>query len=397
MIVQPKIRGFICTTAHPVGCARHVQEQIDYVTKKGVVTGGPKKVLVIGSSAGFGLASRIVSAFGNGAATFGVYFERPSDGKRTATAGWYNTAAFEKAARAKGLYAKSINGDAFSDEVKRQVADAIKKDLGQVDMVIYSLASPRRTHPKTGETFKSTLKPTKGSYTNKSMDFEKNAIIQVTLEQATPEDVDQTIKVMGGEDWQMWIELLKNEGLLAPGCLTVAYSYIGPEVTQPIYRQGTIGAAKDHLEKTAHQLDKYMAQVGGRALVSVNKALVTQASSAIPFISLYIVLLMKDMKAKGIHEGCIEQMDRLFRERLFNGRKLQDIPVDAEGRVRVDDWEVREDVQAAVKEVWKNVSTDNVLANGDVDGYNKEFLRLFGFGYDDVDYDADVDIDVKID
>jgi enoyl-[acyl-carrier protein] reductase/trans-2-enoyl-CoA reductase (NAD+) len=397
MIVQPKIRGFICTTAHPVGCARHVQEQIDYVTKKGVVTGGPKKVLVIGSSAGFGLASRIVSAFGNGAATFGVYFERPSDGKRTATAGWYNTAAFEKAARAKGLYAKSINGDAFSDEVKRQVADAIKKDLGQVDMVIYSLASPRRTHPKTGETFKSTLKPTKGSYTNKSMDFEKNAIIQVTLEQATPEDVDQTIKVMGGEDWQMWIELLKNEGLLAPGCLTVAYSYIGPEVTQPIYRQGTIGAAKDHLEKTAHQLDKYMAQVGGRALVSVNKALVTQASSALPFISLYIVLLMKDMKAKGIHEGCIEQMDRLFRERLFNGRKLQDIPVDAEGRVRVDDWEVREDVQAAVKEVWKNVSTDNVLANGDVDGYNKEFLRLFGFGYDDVDYDADVDIDVKID
>ncbi len=397
MIVQPKIRGFICTTAHPLGCARHVQEQIDYVVKKGVVTGGPKKVLVIGSSAGFGLASRIVSAFGNGAATLGVYFERPSDGKRTATAGWYNTAAFEKAARTKGLYAKSINGDAFSDEIKRQVADMIRRDLLQVDMVIYSLASPRRTHPKTGETFKSTLKPTKGVYTNKSMDFEKNEIIQVTLEQATAEEVQHTVNVMGGEDWQMWIELLKNEGLLAPGCLTVAYSYIGPEVTQSIYRQGTIGAAKDHLESTAHQLDKYMAQVGGRALVSVNKALVTQASSAIPFISLYIVLLMKDMKAKGIHEGCIEQMDRLFRERLFNGRKLKDIPVDAQGRVRVDDWEVREDVQASVKEIWKDVSTENVLANGDVEGYNKEFLKLFGFGFNEVNYNDDVEIDVKID
>ncbi|MBF0331886.1 MAG: trans-2-enoyl-CoA reductase family protein [Candidatus Omnitrophica bacterium] len=396
MIVQPKIRGFICTTAHPVGCARHVQEQIAHVIKQGVVTGGPKKVLVIGASAGFGMASRIVAAFGSGAATFGVYFERPSDGKRTATAGWYNTAAFEAAAHAKGLYAKSVNGDAFSDEIKQQVVAALKKDLGQVDMVVYSLASPRRTHPKTGETFKSTLKPTKGTYTNKSMDFEKNEIIQVTLEQATPEDVDQTVQVMGGEDWQMWIELLKNENLLAPGCLTVAYSYIGPEVTQPIYRQGTIGAAKDHLEKTAHRLDKFMAQVGGRALVSVNKALVTQASSAIPFISLYIVLLMKDMKARGIHEGCIEQMDRLFRERLFNGRKLSDIPVDAEGRVRVDDWEVREDVQAEVKEVWKDISTHNVLANGDVAGYNKEFLKLFGFGYEDVNYDADVEIDVKI-
>ncbi|MFH0754877.1 MAG: enoyl-ACP reductase FabV [Candidatus Omnitrophota bacterium] len=397
MIVQPKIRGFICTTAHPLGCARHVQEQIDYVTRNGIVVGGPRKVLVIGSSAGFGMASRIVAAFGSGAGTLGVYFERPSDGKRTATAGWYNTAAFEKAARAKGLYASSINGDAFSDEIKQQVVAALKKDLGQVDMVVYSLASPRRTHPKTGETFKSTLKPTKGAYTNKSMDFEKSEIIQVTLEQASEDEVHQTVQVMGGEDWQMWIELLMKENLLAPGCLTVAYSYIGPEVTQPIYRQGTIGAAKDHLEATAHQLDKYMEQIGGRAMVSVNKALVTQASSAIPFISLYIVLLMKDMKAKGIHEGCIEQMDRLFRERLFNGFKLKDIPVDEKGRVRVDDLEVREDVQASVSEVWKDVSTENVLANGDVEGYNKEFLKLFGFGYADVDYEADVDIDVKID
>ncbi len=397
MIVQPKIRGFICTTAHPVGCARHVQEQIDYVLRNGPLTGAPKRVLVIGASAGFGLASRIVAAFGGGAATYGVYFERPADGKRTATAGWYNTGAFEKAARAKGLYAASICGDAFADDTKRQVAAALRQNMGQVDMVVYSLASPRRVHPKTGETFKSTLKPIQGVYTNKSMDFEKSEVINVTLEQATPEDVHQTIQVMGGEDWQMWMEFLKTEGLLAPGCLTVAYSYIGPEVTQPIYRHGTIGAAKDHLESTAHQLDKFMAQVGGRALVSVNKALVTQASSAIPFISLYIVLLMKEMKARGIHEGCIEQMDRLFRNRLFNGRALKDIPVDDKGRVRVDDWEVRADVQDAVTEVWKNVSTENVLRNGDVGGYNKEFLKLFGFGFPDVDYQADVEIDIKAD
>ncbi len=397
MIVQPKIRGFICTTAHPVGCARHVQEQIDYVLRHEPLTSAPKKVLVIGASAGFGLASRIVAAFAGGAATYGVYFERPSDGKRTATAGWYNTAAFEKAARARGLYAKSLCGDAFADETKRQVADAIRKDMGPVDMVVYSLASPRRVHPRTGETFKSSLKPVCGTYTNKSMDFEKNEVINVTLEQATPEDVQQTVQVMGGEDWQMWMEFLKAEKLLAPGCLTVAYSYIGPDVTQPIYRNGTIGAAKDHLETTARQLDKFMGQVGGRALVSVNKALVTQASSAIPFISLYIVLLMKEMKARGIHEGCIEQMDRLFRDRLFNGRALQDIPVDGKGRVRVDDWEVRDDVQAAVSDVWKNVSTDNVLRNGDVAGYNQEFLKLFGFGYPDVDYNADVEIDIKAD
>ncbi|MEI8012704.1 MAG: enoyl-ACP reductase FabV [Candidatus Omnitrophota bacterium] len=397
MIVQPKIRGFICTTAHPVGCARHVEEQISHVLRNGPLAGAPKKVLVIGSSAGFGLASRIVAAFAGGAATYGVYFERPSDGKRTATAGWYNTAAFEKAARARGLYAASICADAFADDTKRQVADALRRDMGQVDMVIYSLASPRRVHPKTGEVFKSTLKPIQGAYTNKSMDFEKSEVVNVTLEQATSEDVHQTVQVMGGEDWKMWMEFLKAEGLLAQGCLTVAYSYIGPEVTQPIYRHGTIGAAKDHLENTAHDLDKFMAHVGGRALVSVNKALVTQASSAIPFISLYIVLLMKDMKARGIHEGCIEQMDRLFRDRLFNGRTLRDIPVDEKGRVRVDDWEVREDVQQAVTEVWKNVSTENVLRNGDVAGYNKEFLKLFGFGFPDVDYTADVEIDVKVD
>lgn len=397
MIVQPKIKGFICTTAHPVGCARRVQEEIDYVVRKGPVTGGPKKVLVIGASSGFGLASRIVAAFGCRAATYGVFFEKPAEDGRTATPGWYNTAAFEKAARAQGLYAKSVCGDAFSDRIKRHVVKDIKKDLGQVDMVIYSLASPRRKHPRTGETFKSTLKSIQGAYSNKSFDFDKNEVVQVSLRQATTDEIIDTIMVMGGDDWQMWMNLLQEKGLLAPGCLTVAYSYIGPEVTQPIYRQGTIGAAKDHLETTARFLDRMMRPIGGRALVSVNKALVTQASSAIPFISLYIVLLLKQMKERGIDEGCIEQMDRLFRERLFNGRKLEDIPVDDEGRVRVDDWEMREDVQRAVKNIWKNVTTENVLRNGDVPGYNKEFLKLFGFGLPGVDYSADVDIDVKID
>ena len=396
MIVQPKIRGFICTTAHPVGCARQVQEQIDVVVKKGPVRGGPGKALVIGASTGYGLSSRITAAFGSGAATIGVFFEKPSDGKRTATAGWYNTAAFEKAAHARGLYAKSLNGDAFSDDMKRQVADLIRKDLGQVDLVVYSLASPRRAHPRTGEVFKSTLKPIKGTYTNKSFDFDKNEVTSVTLEQASPEEVRQTIAVMGGEDWEMWIDFLRNENLLAPGCLSVAYSYIGPDVTQPIYRQGTIGAAKDHLEASARKLDQKMAEIGGRAFVSVNKALVTQASSAIPFISLYIVLLMKVMKEKNIHEGCIEQIVRLFHERLY-GRSLKDVPVDEAGRIRMDDWEVRPDVQKEVAGMWSAVTTANANQFGGVDSYNKEFLRLFGFGLADVDYEADVEIDLKVD
>ncbi|MEI6437753.1 MAG: enoyl-ACP reductase FabV [Candidatus Omnitrophota bacterium] len=396
MIVQPKTRGFICTTAHPSGCAKHIADQIAHVRKGGAITGGPKKVLVIGSSTGYGMASRITAAFGSGAATLGVFFEKESDGKRTATAGWYNTYAFEQAARKEGLYARSLNGDAFSDDMKARVCEAIAKDLGQVDMVVYSLASPRRLHPKTGELFKSCLKPITGSYTNKSFDFDKSEVTEVSLEQATADDVKQTIEVMGGEDWQMWIDLLMEKKLLAPNALTVAYSYIGPDITQPIYRQGTIGAAKDHLEKTAHDLDKKMGAIGGRAFVSVNKALVTQASSAIPFISLYIVLLMKVMKEKNIHEGCIEQVTRLFRDRLFNGRALAAVPVDEVGRIRVDDWEMRADVQKEVGAMWTAVTTANANQFGGVDSYNKEFLRLFGFGLDGVDYGADVDIDLKI-
>src|SRR3989338_7245512 len=333
MIVEPKVRGFICTTAHPAGCAKNVQDQIDYVKSQGPTSfarNGPKKVLVIGASTGYGLASRITAAFGAGAATIGVFFERPAEPKRTATAGWYNSIAFEKAAKKAGLYAKSINGDAFSDDIHRQTAELIKKDLKQVDCIIYSLASPRRTHPKTGEVFKSVLRPKGVPYTNKSIDFEKNEVTEVTLPSATEEEIDQTIAVMGGEDWQMWIDALEKENLLAPGAVVVAYSYIGPEVTRAVYRNGTIGAAKDHLEETAKRLDAKFKLTGGRALVSINKALVTQSSSVIPFIPLYFVLLKKVMKKKGIEEGCIEQIYRLFSARLYTGKP---IAVDEAGRI----------------------------------------------------------------
>ena len=396
MIVHPKVRGFICTTAHPQGCAAHVGEQIDYVKSKGPVTGGPKKVLVIGASTGYGLASRIVSAFGCGAATIGVFFERPAEAKRTATAGWYNSVAFQKAARSAGLYAKSINGDAFSDEIRQQTIDLIKKDLGQVDCVIYSLASPRRTHPKTGQVYKSVLRPKGATYTNKSIDFEKNEVTSVTLPAATEEEIQHTIMVMGGEDWQMWLDALDRAGVLAKGAVTVAYSYIGPDVTTPVYRNGTIGAAKDHLEATAHTLDTIMKKNNGRAFVSVNKALVTQSSSAIPFIPLYFVLLMRVMKKKNLHEDCIHQIYRLFGDRLYNGRPLTQVPVDEQGRVRVDDLEMRQDVQDEVAKLWQNVSTENVNEIADVRGYERDFLKLFGFGFSNVDYNSDVEADLSM-
>ncbi len=396
MIVQPKVRGFICTTAHPVGCAAHVEQQIDYVKSKGPIKGGPKKVLVIGASTGYGLSSRITAAFGSGAATVGVFFERPAEGKRTATAGWYNSVAFQNAARAAGLYAKSINGDAFSDEIRTQTIDLIKKDLGQVDAVIYSLASPRRTHPKTGVVYKSVLRPKGKTYTNKSIDFEAKQVTEVTLPTATEEEIEHTIAVMGGEDWQMWIEALDKAGVLVKGAVTVAYSYIGPDVTTPVYRNGTIGAAKDHLEATAHKLDAFLKKYNGRALVSVNKALVTQSSSAIPFIPLYFVLLMRVMKQKNIHEDCIHQIVRLFHDRLYNGRPLNEISTDPEGRVRMDEMEMRQDVQDEVSVLWKNVSTANVNDIADVSGYEKDFLKLFGFGFKNVNYDADVEVDLSM-
>ncbi len=393
MIINPKIRGFICTTAHPAGCAAHVQEQIDFVKKQLPVNSGPKKVLVVGASTGYGLASRIVAAFGSRAATVGVFFEKEAEEKRTATAGWYNSVAFEKTAHKEGLYSKSFNGDAFSDEVKQKVAETIKKDLGQVDLVVYSLASPRRVHPKTGVIAKSILRPIGKSYTNKSLDLDTNDVVTVSLPAAVQEEIDQTVSVMGGEDWQMWIDRLAQDNLLAPKAVTVAYSYIGPEITRDIYRQGTIGAAKDHLEATAKKLDDQFKKNGGRALVSVNKALVTQSSSAIPFIPLYFVLLNRVMKEKDIDENCIQQIHRLLAERLYTGKN---IPVDPEGRVRVDDLEMREDVQREVISRWGKINSENLKNFADLEGYHADFLKLFGFGVPGVDYTADVPHDIRL-
>ncbi len=390
MIVAPKIRGFICTTAHPDGCAKHVAEQIAVVRNRGPISNGPRKVLVIGSSTGYGLASRIAAAFGTGAATIGVFFEKSGDSEKCATAGWYNSAAFENEAAAAGIYARSFNGDAFSDEIKAEVIAAIKEDLGQVDCVIYSLASPRRTHPKTGETFRSVLKPIGQSYTNKNLNTNTGVVDEVTIMPAENNDVAETIAVMGGEDWEMWIDALLAENLLAPGVQTFAYSYIGPDLTWPIYKNGTIGKAKEDLERVQRALDEKLAPLSGKAWVSVNKALVTQASSAIPVVPLYISLLYKVMKEHGTHEDCIEQADRLFRDRYTDPQP------DELGRIRLDDWEMDPKVQQPVIANWHNVNTENLAGLADIDGYQSSFLRLFGFGLEGVDYDADTDTAMKI-
>ena len=392
MIVVPKIRGFICTTAHPEGCAKHVAEQIAVVKKRGLIAGAPKKVLVIGSSTGYGLSSRIAAAFGGNAATIGVFFEKPSEADRCGTAGWYNSAAFEREAAAVGLYARSFNGDAFSSAMKAEVIAAIKADLGQVDCVIYSLASPRRTHPTTGEVFKSVLKPIGQSFTNKNLNTSTGVVDEVTLPAAEGDDIAQTVAVMGGEDWEFWIDDLLAAGVIAPGTQTVAYSYIGPEVTWPIYKNGTIGRAKEDLERVQKALDEKLAPLGGKAWVSVNKALVTQASSAIPVVPLYISLLYKVMKADGTHEDTIEQMDRLFRDRLYSGNPQSD----EAGRIRIDDWEMNPSVQALVGERWQQVNTENFLSMADFAGYQSSFLRLFGFGLDGVDYEADTNTAVSV-
>ena len=392
MIIEPRMRGFICLTAHPTGCEQNVKNQIEYVKSKGAINGA-KKVLVIGASTGFGLASRISSAFGSDAATIGVFFEKPAVPGKTASPGWYNSAAFEKEAHKAGLYAKSINGDAFSNEVKRETLDLIKADLGQVDLVIYSLASPVRTNPNTGVTHRSVLKPIGATFSNKTVDFHSGKVSEVSIEPCAGDDIENTIAVMGGEDWAMWIDALKAENLLAPGATTVAYSYIGPEVTEAVYRKGTIGRAKDHLEATAFTISDTLADINGKAYVSVNKALVTQASSAIPVIPLYISLLYKTMKEKGIHEGCIEQIQRLYQKRLFNG---SEVPVDDKGRIRIDDWEMREDVQANVAKLWKEATTENLAEIGDLEGYRKDFYNLFGFDLDGVDYKADTDEMVQV-
>ncbi len=392
MIVSPKIRGFICTTAHPEGCAKHVQEQIAVVRERGEIKQGPKKVLVIGSSTGYGLSSRIAAAFGANAATVGVFFERPGEENKSATAGWYNTVAFEKEAKEAGLYARSFNGDAFSDEVKHEVLQAIHEDLGQVDLVIYSLASPRRTHPKTGEVFKSVLKPIGEVYTNKTLNTTTGSVDEVTIPPAEGDDIDQTVAVMGGEDWETWIDAMLKAGVLAEGVKTVAYSYIGPEVTWPIYKNGTIGKAKEDLEKVQRSLDGKLAAIGGKAWVSVNKALVTQASSAIPVVPLYISLLYQAMKDHGSHEDTIEQIDRLLRERLYNDEPLPD----EAGRIRIDDWEMSPEIQSLVASRWEAVKTENLSELADFEGYQLSFLRLFGFGLDGVDYSTETDTAVGV-
>jgi enoyl-[acyl-carrier protein] reductase/trans-2-enoyl-CoA reductase (NAD+) len=385
MIIEPRMRGFICLTAHPKGCEQSVKNQINYVKSKGTIDGA-KKVLVIGASTGFGLASRITSAFGSNASTIGVFFEKPPTEGKTASPGWYNSAAFEKLAHESGLYAKSINGDAFSNEIKQQTIDLIKADLGQIDLVIYSLASPVRLNPNTGILHRSVLKPIGNTFTNKTVDFHTGNVSEVSIEPANQEDIDNTVVVMGGEDWQMWMNALNQAGVLAKNALTLAYSYIGPEVTEAVYRKGTIGRAKDHLEATAFEITKQLESVNCKAYVSVNKALVTQASSAIPVIPLYISLLYKIMKEEGIHEGCIEQIQRLFQNRLYTG---SEIPTDEKGRIRIDDWEMRDDIQEKVAKLWKEATTELLPSIGDLNGYTSDFHNLFGFGFDGVDYQAD--------
>jgi len=392
MIIEPRMRGFICLTAHPKGCEQNVKNQIEYVKSKGKIN-GPKRVLVIGASTGFGLASRITSAFGSDADTIGVFFEKePSEGK-TASPGWYNSAAFELEAQKADLYAKSINGDAFSNEVKQQTIEMIKADLGQVDLIIYSLASPVRQHPITGVLHRSTLKPIGSTFTNKTVDFHTGNVTQVSIEPANQEDIDNTVVVMGGEDWSMWIDALKEADVLADGLTTIAYSYIGPKVTEAVYRKGTIGRAKDHLEATAFEITDKLKNINGKGYVSVNKALVTQASSAIPVIPLYISLLYKIMKSKGIHEGCIEQIQRLYADRLFTG---SEVPLDDKGRIRIDDWEMRSDVQERIAKLWLESTTESLVELGDLAGYKQDFLNLFGFAFEGVDYLIDANEMVKV-
>lgn len=391
MVIKPKIRGFICTTAHPVGCAEHVREQVEYVKGQKPVD-GPKRVLVIGSSTGYGLASRIAAAFGAGADTIGVCFERPASDSRTGTAGWYNTVAFEELAREAGKKAFTVNGDAFSDEIKSEVIDLIRRELGQVDLVVYSLASPRRTHPKTGESFSSVIKPVGRSFTSKTVDVNSEKVTEVTIEPATEDEVRQTIGVMGGEDWEMWIDAMLEAGVLAENATTIGYSYIGPELTFPIYREGTIGQAKNDMERASRNLNEKLGATGGRSFISVNKALVTQSSSAIPVVPLYISILYKVMKEHGNHEGCIEQMYRLFADRLYTGGET---PTDDQGRIRLDDLEMLPEIQSDVMSRWEQINSDNIASLASIDGYKDDFLHLFGFGFDGVDYDADVDPNVE--
>lgn len=396
MIIKPKTRGFICTTTHPVGCEDNVKQQIAYTKAQGSIANAPKRVLVVGSSSGYGLSSRIAAAFGGGAATIGVFFEKPGTEKKPGTAGWYNSAAFDKFAKAEGLYSKSLNGDAFSNEAKQKTIDLIKQDLGQIDMVIYSLASPVRKLPQTGEVIRSCLKPMGETYTTTAVDTNKNVLIETSIEPATEQEIADTVTVMGGEDWELWIDALSDAGVLADGCKTVAYSYIGTELTWPIYWHGALGQAKMDLDRAAKELNTKLSVTGGTANVAVLKSVVTQASSAIPVMPLYIAMVFKKMREEGVHEGCMQQILRMFSQRLY--KEDGSVPeVDAENRLRLDDWELREDIQQHCRDLWSTVTNDNLYDVADYQQYKDEFLKLFGFGIDSIDYDVDVNTVVDFD
>ncbi|HIF9179133.1 TPA: enoyl-ACP reductase FabV [Photobacterium damselae] len=396
MIIKPKIRGFICTTTHPVGCEENVKEQIAYTKAQGPIANAPKRVLVIGSSSGYGLSSRIAAAFGGGAATIGVFFEKPGTEKKPGTAGWYNSAAFDKFAKEEGLYSKSLNGDAFSNEAKQKTIDLIKQDLGQVDMVVYSLASPVRKLPETGEMIRSTLKPMGEEYRATAVDTNKDTLFEACVEPATEQEVQDTVTVMGGQDWELWINALADAGVLAQGCKTVAYSYIGTEITWPIYWHGALGQAKMDLDRAASELNTKLETIGGSANVAVLKSVVTQASSAIPVMPLYIAMVFKKMREEGVHEGCMEQILRMFTQRLYKADGTAP-EVDDKNRLRLDDLELREDIQKHCRELWPNVTNENLRDVTDYQQYKVEFLKLFGFGLETVDYDADVNPFVEFD
>ncbi|MCL1123936.1 enoyl-ACP reductase FabV [Shewanella surugensis] len=396
MIIKPKIRGFICTTTHPVGCETNVLEQINYIKSQGVNPNAPKNVLVVGASSGYGLASRITAAFGNQAATLGVFFEKPGTDKKTGTAGWYNSAAFDKLAKADGLYAKSINCDAFSHEAKDKTIELIKQDLGQIDMVVYSLASPVRKMPDSGEVIRSVLKPIGQTYTTTAVDTNKDLIIKTSVDAANDQEIADTVKVMGGEDWELWIKALSDAGVLAPECKTVAYSYIGTEITWPIYWDGALGEAKKDLDRAAHALNSQLSPTGGSANVAVLKSVVTQASSAIPVMPLYIAMVFKKMRQEGIDEGCIEQINRMFTERLYRNDG-QTPAVDDNNRLRLDDWEMRDDIQEHCQTLWSQITTENLSELTDYREYKAEFLKLFGFGIDGIDYEQEVNPNIEFD
>ncbi|WP_188007900.1 enoyl-ACP reductase FabV [Photobacterium damselae] len=396
MIIKPKIRGFICTTTHPVGCEENVKEQIAYTKAQSPIANAPKRVLVIGSSSGYGLSSRIAAAFGGGAATIGVFFEKPGTEKKPGTAGWYNSAAFDKFAKEEGLYSKSLNGDAFSNEAKQKTIDLIKQDLGQVDMVVYSLASPVRKLPETGEVIRSTLKPMGEEYRATAVDTNKDTLFEACVEPATEQEVQDTVTVMGGQDWELWINALADAGVLAQGCKTVAYSYIGTEITWPIYWHGALGQAKMDLDRAASELNTKLETIGGSANVAVLKSVVTQASSAIPVMPLYIAMVFKKMREEGVHEGCMEQILRMFTQRLYKADGTAP-EVDDKNRLRLDDLELREDIQKHCRELWPNVTNENLRDVTDYQQYKDEFLKLFGFGLETVDYDADVNPFVEFD